>query len=230
MADYLVELGLKLEFWKKIVDKGTKEVASFWLPAFFDPKSFLTALIQTRARLDEIPMKDLRNDYEVLDIGRNDAPPNEKHVHYIHGLSLEGADWDYNRKLIIETAKNERFVPFPALKVRTLKLGEAHGVAAPTPLEDYANFRVNKASKKGKKKKQASTDDPSTGRATGAEAVDVVKVCKCPLFRTTLRLSAPTTGQDSSPVEYFKLNTLEDPNKWTKRAVALLLETDRTSQ
>jgi hypothetical protein len=35
-------------------------------------------------------------------------------------------------------------------------------------------------------------------------------------------------SQDNAPVEYFKLDTLEEPSKWTKRAVALLLETDRT--
>jgi len=45
LADYIVELGLKLEFWKKVVDKGADAIASFWLPALFDPKSFLTGLI-----------------------------------------------------------------------------------------------------------------------------------------------------------------------------------------
>lgn len=50
LADYIVELGLKLEFWKKIVENETTDLTSWWLPAFFDPKSFLTALIQTRAR------------------------------------------------------------------------------------------------------------------------------------------------------------------------------------
>lgn len=42
LADYLVELGLKLEFWKKVVSHDfEKSKPSFWLPAFFDPKSFL---------------------------------------------------------------------------------------------------------------------------------------------------------------------------------------------
>jgi len=44
LADYIVELGLRLEFWRKFVATGVKETPSFWLPAFFDPKSFLTAL------------------------------------------------------------------------------------------------------------------------------------------------------------------------------------------
>jgi hypothetical protein len=45
LADYIVELGLKLEFWKKIVAGEAEALPSYWLPAFFDPKSFLGALI-----------------------------------------------------------------------------------------------------------------------------------------------------------------------------------------
>ena len=62
-----MQLGLKLEFWGKIVN-GDPETRppSYWLPAFYDPKAFLTALMQTRARLDEIPLKELRNDFVLL--------------------------------------------------------------------------------------------------------------------------------------------------------------------
>ena len=196
LADYIVELGLKLEFWKKVVEADTAELPSFWLPAFFDPKSFLTALIQTRARLEGIPMKDLRNEYEILDIGKNEEPSTDKHVVYIHGLALEGADWDYARKLVVETARTERFVPFPAIAVHTLKLGEATGPAA-TPMEAYANFGLNNAKKRTKKKK--SPEDGAQGQkaATGAEAYNPVERYKCPLFKTTLRLSAGLVATDN---------------------------------
>jgi len=216
------------------VENETIELTSWWLPAFFDPKAFLTALIQTRARHEGIPMKDLRNEYEILDILRNETPTNDKHVQYIHGLALEGADWDYGRKLIIETVKTSRFVPFPAIAIHTLKVGEAQGPAA-TPLENFANAGLNKPGKRAKKKKaedgQGGTGRPTqAGEATGAEAVDPVQRYKCPLFRTTLRLSAGLVSSDNAPVEYLKLNTLAAPTKWTKRAVALLLETDRSSE
>jgi len=45
LADYIVELGLKLEFWKKVVVIGADKLPSFWLGALFDPKSYLTGLI-----------------------------------------------------------------------------------------------------------------------------------------------------------------------------------------
>jgi len=115
-----------------------------------------------------------------------------------------------------------------------LKVGEAQGPAA-TPFEDFANAGLNKAGKRGKKKKaedgQGGAGKPAqAGEATGAEAVDPVQRYKCPLFRTTLRLSAGLVSSDQGPVEYLKLSTLAAPAKWTKRAVALLLEADRSSE
>lgn len=124
LADYIVELGLKLEFWKKVVVIGADKLPSFWLGALFDPKSYLTGLIQTRARRDAIAMKELRNEYQVQDFDRPEELPTEANVCYIHGLWLEGADWDPDRRLLVETAKPTRFVPFPAIKIRTLAADE----------------------------------------------------------------------------------------------------------
>jgi len=39
---------------------------------------------------------------------------------YVHGMWLEGADWDIENKLLIETTKSERFIKFPAIRVRTV--------------------------------------------------------------------------------------------------------------
>ena len=72
------------------MENGAKELPSYWLPAFFDPRSFLGALIQARARDEGIPMHDLKNEFDILDIARNEAPAAEKHVAYLHGVSLEG--------------------------------------------------------------------------------------------------------------------------------------------
>jgi len=107
----------------------------------------------------------LRNEYEVLDISRKQTPTTEKHVHYIHGLALEGADWDPHRKLIVDSNRPERFVPFPAMAVRTLKVGEASGPSI-TPLEDFANFGLNKVTRRPKKKK-GPEEKGKPNKATG---------------------------------------------------------------
>ena len=112
----------------------------------------MAALIQTRSRIDEIPIRDLRNEYEILEIYTNTIVHSDKNVRYLHGLYLEGADWDISKKLIVESTDSKRFIPFPAIRVRTTRSGESSGLAA-TPHENFANFNINKSRKKGKSKK-----------------------------------------------------------------------------
>lgn len=160
-------------------------------------------------------MKDLKNEFELLDTPSVSEPCKEKHAVYLHGLSLEGADWNWERKLLVETAQSTRFVAFPAVKVRTIQLGKGY---AATPI-DSTGLNAKK------KKKQ-----PAGDQGTGAEGVPGVQKFKCPVYKTTSRLSTGLVAADNAPVEYLKLNTLERPEKWAKRAVALLLETDRADE
>lgn len=60
LADFLVELSVKLEFWNKLVSKkNILDIESFWLPAFYSPKSFLHSFSQTRSRNESIPIDEL---------------------------------------------------------------------------------------------------------------------------------------------------------------------------
>ena len=226
LADYLVELGLKLEFWKSLVASEAKQMPSYWLPAFFDPKSFLTSLMQTRSRLEEVPLKDLRNEYEILEVYQADSAPTEKHVRHLHGLYLEGADWDPGRKQVVEMASTRRFCPFPGLRVRTRRCEDR--AAAATPQEQLANYNVNRSKVRKKKRPAAGGEAGAADDATGAEAVNPVHQHRCPVYKTTSRLSTGLVAADNAPVEYLKLDTLELPSKWVKRAVALVLEPPRT--
>jgi hypothetical protein len=42
LADFLIELSKKLKFWREFLENETK---TFWLPAFYDPKALLGALV-----------------------------------------------------------------------------------------------------------------------------------------------------------------------------------------
>ena len=149
-------------------------------------------------------MPDLRNQFEVLDIQESTEPPTERYVTYLHGLYLEGAEWDPVTRQVIETTAAERFVPFPAIRVRTLRLSECTLPRA--SLADGVG-----ASKKKKKQK----GPPEEGEQ---------KFYRCPLFLSTLRLSTGPVSKNNAPVEYLPLATSEKPSTWTKRGVALVME------
>ena len=129
-------------------------------------------------------MTEVKNEYEVLNVFEEDNPPAEKNVTHIHGLFLEGAEWDFGRNQLVDMTGTKRFSLFPAIRVRTYKLDY---VDPPTPAEAYANLSVN--NQKKRKKKQVAPEN----QATGAEVIDPVNQYRCPLFKTKLRLSPGLT-------------------------------------
>jgi len=61
-----------------------------WLAGFFNPQSFLTAIMQSMARKNEWPLDKMCLAVEVTKKNREDmtAPPREGS--YVHGLFMEG--------------------------------------------------------------------------------------------------------------------------------------------
>ena len=64
---------------------------SVWLSGFFNPQSFLTAIMQSTARKNELPLDKMSLVCEVTKKNKEEvtAPPREGA--YIHGLFMEGA-------------------------------------------------------------------------------------------------------------------------------------------
>lgn len=90
----------------------------------------------------------------------------------------------------------------------------AESLAAIELLEEQtANFNANATRKKGKKKHE------------GEANLQAAKKYKCPVYISTLRLSAGPIAKDNAPVAHLELPILESASKWIKRSVALILET-----
>lgn len=72
-----------------------------WLAGFFNPQSFLTAIMQSMARRNEWPLDKMTLQCDVTKRNREDftSPPREGA--YIHGLFMEGARWDMQVNLSI---------------------------------------------------------------------------------------------------------------------------------
>lgn len=47
LSDYLIELSLKMKFWKNLYEtENVADVPSFWLPAFFSPLGLLNTILE----------------------------------------------------------------------------------------------------------------------------------------------------------------------------------------
>ncbi|KAK6478238.1 dynein heavy chain 17 [Huso huso] len=91
-----------------------------WLAGFFNPQSFLTAIMQAMARKNEWPLDKMCLAVEVTKKNREDmtAPPREGA--YIHGLFMEGARWDIPSGVIAEARLKELTPSMPVIFVKAI--------------------------------------------------------------------------------------------------------------
>ncbi|XP_071881804.1 dynein axonemal heavy chain 17 [Anas platyrhynchos] len=94
--------------------------ATVWLAGFFNPQSFLTAIMQSMARKNEWPLDKMCLSVEVTKKNREDmtAPPREGS--YVHGLFMEGARWDIQSGAIADARLKELTPMMPVIFIRAI--------------------------------------------------------------------------------------------------------------
>jgi dynein heavy chain len=85
----------------------------FWLSGFTYPTGFLTAVLQTTARRNGIPIDTLSFEFAIVNALEADIAGPPKEGVYVRGLSLEGAGWDYDGACLCEPNPMELVVPMP---------------------------------------------------------------------------------------------------------------------
>ncbi|KAK7573934.1 hypothetical protein V9T40_011125 [Parthenolecanium corni] len=91
-----------------------------WLGGFFNPQSFLTAIMQNTARKNELPLDKMCLQCDVTKKQKEEftSPPREGV--YIYGLYMEGARWDTLQGVIMESHHKELFPLMPVVNVRAI--------------------------------------------------------------------------------------------------------------
>ncbi|PFX28824.1 Dynein heavy chain 1, axonemal [Stylophora pistillata] len=183
---------------------------AFWLPAFFFPQGFLTAILQTHARQRNLPVDSLSFRYQVLNekwtndervhsesdvdckrVAFQGTPPDEGSL--VFGLYLDGASWDFKRGCLQESLPGQRFYPLPQLLV--------------SPIQQNLSTTPD-----GKDKEDAEED---------------LHTYECPLYRTSLRASSLTsTDHPTNFVTSVNLQSVQPADYWITRGVALLCQLD----
>ena len=68
--------------------------STVWLAGFFNPQSFLTAIMQSTARRNEWPLDQMALQCDVTKKNREEFRNPPREGAYVHGLFMEGARWD----------------------------------------------------------------------------------------------------------------------------------------
>ncbi|XP_064179132.1 dynein heavy chain 9, axonemal [Anguilla rostrata] len=94
--------------------------SAVWLAGFFNPQSFLTAIMQSMARRNEWPLDKMSLQCDVTKKNREDfsSPPREGA--YVHGLFMEGARWDTQAGIIAESRLKELTPSVPVIFIKAI--------------------------------------------------------------------------------------------------------------
>ncbi|XP_030743682.1 dynein axonemal heavy chain 14 [Echinops telfairi] len=183
--------------------------AKYWLPAFFFPKGFLTAVLQDYGRCHGISTDALKFTHHVISDSTHTeeeefsiiiqkklnmvrrafkgTDPSQAGVH-IFGLFIDGARWNHEQKILDDSLPLEMCCDFPDIYFLPTKI---------------------------------STENPKASNQTDSG----VYTFECPIYQTPQRsrMSSPS----SLPTSFLTsvcLPTQKPPSHWIKIRVALLCE------
>lgn len=94
--------------------------AAVWLAGFFNPQSFLTAIMQQMARKNEWPLDRMCLQCDVTKKSREDMAGPPREGAYVHGLYMEGARWDMQTGLMAEARLKELAPPMPVIFIKAI--------------------------------------------------------------------------------------------------------------
>jgi len=93
----------------------------FWLSGFTYPTAFLTAVLQTTARRNTIPIDTLSWDFTIINLDESELTQAPKEGVYVKGIYLEGAGWDFENACLMEPEPQELIVPIPIIHFKPVE-------------------------------------------------------------------------------------------------------------
>ncbi|KAK2575931.1 hypothetical protein KPH14_007294 [Odynerus spinipes] len=94
--------------------------ASVWLAGFFNPQSLLTAIMQSTARRQELPLDKMCLHCDVTKKNKEEFTSAPRDGAYVHGIFMEGARWDVQTGIIVDSKPKELFPMMPVINVRAI--------------------------------------------------------------------------------------------------------------
>ncbi|XP_072536739.1 dynein axonemal heavy chain 11 [Salminus brasiliensis] len=94
--------------------------AVVWLSGFFNPQSFLTAVMQSIARKNKWPLDRMSLCVDVTKKTKDDYGHPPREGAYIHGLYMEGARWDCSAGVLSEAVLKDLTPVMPVLYIRAV--------------------------------------------------------------------------------------------------------------
>ncbi|KAM4675882.1 dynein axonemal heavy chain 2 [Discoglossus pictus] len=117
LAAWTRDLAQRVELFSRWAETARPPVL-FWLSAFTFPTGFLTAVLQSAARQNNISVDSLSWEFIVSTVDDNNLVYPPKDGVWIRGLYLEGAGWDKKNSCLMEAEPMQLVCPLPTVHFR----------------------------------------------------------------------------------------------------------------
>lgn len=96
-----------------------------WISGFFNPQSFLTAIMQSQARKNEWALDKVLVATEITKKTPEEVEMASKDGNFVFGLSMEGARWDSAAGSVAPSLPKEMFYEMPVMLVKAIPVDKA---------------------------------------------------------------------------------------------------------
>jgi dynein heavy chain len=96
-----------------------------WLSGFFNPASFITAIMQTLSRKNEWPLDKVVVSTEVTKKAPEEVADASRDGSYVWGLTMEGARWDTGQMSVSPSIPKEMFFTMPVILAKAVPADKA---------------------------------------------------------------------------------------------------------
>jgi len=96
-----------------------------WISGFFNPQSFLTAIMQSQARKNEWALDKVVVSTEITKKAVEEVENASKDGNFVYGLSMEGARWDQGASSVGPSQPKEMFFEMPVMLVKAIPTDKA---------------------------------------------------------------------------------------------------------
>merc|ERR1712147_275704 len=105
---------LQTALFENKVPGSWAKLAFEWMSGFFNPQSFLTAILQAQARKNEWPLDKVVVACEVTKkMQASEIDAHSREGSYTDGFTMEGARWDNGIGAVSPSLPKEMFCPMP---------------------------------------------------------------------------------------------------------------------
>jgi len=117
LANWFLDLLLRVKQLKVWSDQAMQLPPSIWLPGMYNPMGYITACLQVTARAKNLPLDAMRIHSEMTPMTMEQVEAQPSDGTYVHGMFMEGARWDIAGNCVADSKPKELHPTVPVMHI-----------------------------------------------------------------------------------------------------------------